>query len=377
MAGFAGVVLGIALLTALVLHVQGKAVSTSKQTVTHGVVAAVTHAPVLRVATAPRLAPTVQPILVNDPAATATATAAPVQRLAQALEPATATPTDSTVSSVPPTPSGSSGAWITLDNYTQTPGNWTVHMHGGGFAPGETVDLSAQGADSSTPASLAADSQGNLDGSVSLQIAPGTNGTLSLLAKGEQSDLQATAGIGVLPYTATLSLAPYAAWPGQSVDVSGQGYPPNVPVRLEVGGKVLQTVRTDGGGNLQIHAAFTVPYSSPAGHLEVTASSSVGHTGATQTLDVQALQPWAIASAYAVHVGDRVQFDAHGFAAGEPVKVYLGESYLGQSSSPTDGQGNAGGIGPFVVPSDDPQPSFTLVGARSGAQVAVTLTVVP
>jgi hypothetical protein len=250
-------------------------------------------------------------------------------------------------------------------------------VHGGGFTPGETVDLSAQGAASSSPASLAADSQGNLDGSVSLQIPPGANSALDLLAKGEQSGQQATASIGVVPYNATLSLAPYAAWPGQSVDVSGQGYPPNVPVRLEVGGKVLQTVRTDGGGNLQIHAAFTVPYNSSATRLEVVASSSVGHAGATQTLDVQALQPWAIASAYAVHLGDRVQFDAHGFAAGEPVKVYLGESYLGRSTSPTDGQGNAGGIGPFVVPSDDPQPSFTLVGARSGAQVAVALTVVP
>jgi hypothetical protein len=180
-----------------------------------------------------------------------------------------------------------------------------------------------------------------------------------------------------VPYTATLSLAPYAVLPGQSVDVSGQGYPPNAQVRLEVGGTVVQTVRADGGGTLQVHAAFTVPYTSGAAHLQVVATSSVGHTGATQTLDVLALQPWARASAYAVHAGDHVQFDAHGFAAGEPVKVYLGESYIGQSTSPTDGQGNVGGIGPFTVLPNDPQPTYALVGARSGARVEVSLTVVP
>jgi hypothetical protein len=249
-------------------------------------------------------------------------------------------------------------------------------MHGGGFAPGETVDLSAQGA-ASVPANLAADSQGNLDGSVSLQIPPGANSSLSLVAKGEQSNQQATASIGVVPYNATLSLAPYAAWPGQSVDVSGQGYPPNAVVRLEVGGKLIKTVRTDAGGTLQVHAAFTVPYTSAGTHLEVVATSRVGQTGATQTLDVQALQPWATASSYAVRVGDHVQFDAHGFAAGELVKVYLGGSYVGQSTSPTDGQGNAGTIGPFTVPLGDPQLSYTLIGARSGGQVEVTLTVVP
>jgi hypothetical protein len=199
---------------------------------------------------------------------------------------------------------------------------------------------------------------------------------LRLLATGEHSGLQATATISVVPYVATLSLAPYAALPGQPVDVSGQGYPPNVPVRLEVGGTLIQRVHTDGGGNLQIHAAFTVPYSTSAGRLEVTATSTSGHAGATQNLDVLALRPWATAATYAVHVGDHVQFDAHGFAAGEPVKVYLGDRYVGQSTGPSDGQGNAGGLGPFTVPSNDPQPGYALVGARSGAGVEVTLTVV-
>jgi hypothetical protein len=248
-------------------------------------------------------------------------------------------------------------------------------VHGGGFAPGETVDLRVDGGASSTHTNLAADTQGALAGSVSLQIPPGA-GDLRLLATGEHSGLQASATIGVVPYVATLSLAPYAALPGQSVDVSGQGYPPNVPVRLQVGGTPIQTVRADGGGNLQIHAAFTVPYTAPSGRLEVTATSVSGHTGATQNLDILALQPWATASTYAVHVGDRVQFDAHGFAAGEPVKVYAGDNLVGQSNGPTDGQGNVGGLGPFTVPSGDPQPSYALVGARSGARVEVTLTAV-
>jgi hypothetical protein len=95
-----------------------------------------------------------------------------------------------------------------------------------------------------------------------------------------------------------------------------------------------------------------------------------------QNLGVLALRPWATASTYAVRVGDHVQFDAHGFAAVEPVKIYLGDSYVGQSNGPTDGEGNVGGLGPFTVPPNDPQPRYALVGARSGARAEVTLTVV-
>jgi hypothetical protein len=367
MAGLVGAVLGITVVAALVVHANGEAVSTSEKPTTHVVRAAATHVPVPTATTAPtraRMAP-------HPPVTVSSA----VHHVRQVRTPAAATPAASLAGSVPLTPSGS-GAWLTLDSYAETPGTWTAHVHGGGFAPGETVELRARGA-ASTPASLVADGQGDLDGSVSLQIPPGATSTLDLLARGEQSERQAPASMSVVPYTAMLSLAPYAALPGQSVDVSGQGYPPNVLVRLQVAGKVVQTVRTDGGGTLQVHAAFTVPYSSGPAHLEVVAISSVGHTGATQTLDLLALRPWAISSTYAVHMGDRVQFDAHGFAAGEPIKVYLGESYMGQSTSPTDGQGNVGGIGPFTVPPNDPQPTYTLVGAQSGARVEVSLTIVP
>lgn len=381
-AGFVAAVLGIVLITGFVAHVHGEAVSTGTQSAVPAVVVTGTRLPVrtaitVRTATrVPTLAPTAPPTPVDDLALPAAATDAPIQRAVQTPTPATATPTGTAISSIPGSPS-SEGVWMTLDTYTQTPGNWTLHLRGGGFAAREQVDLRSEGAAGITPAHLVADEQGGVDGSASVQIPPGAPSTLSLLAEGAQSGRQASASIGVLPYTPTLSLAPYAAWPGQSVDVSAQGFPPNVSVRLTVGGTVIRTVHADGGGTVQIHAAFTVPYRSVAGHVEVVAASTVGHLQATQTLDVLALQPWATASAYAVHAGDRVQFDAHGFAAGELVKVYLGERYLGQSASPTDGQGNAGGIGPFTVPADDPQPTYSVVGARSGTQVMVTLTVLP
>ena len=312
MAGFAGIALGIAFVTVFVVHIQGEAESTGKKTIPPTIVAAVTrvHVP---------------PAPLNDSANPAVSKITALHHVVQAPASATATLTHSTVTSTPAAPAGGS-AWITLDNYAQTPGSWTVHVRGGGFAPQEAVDLSAQGAARTAPANLVADAQGNLDGSVSLQIPPDPNSTVDLHAQGVQSNRQATAGIGVVPYITTLSLVPYAAFPGQTVDVfvSSQGYPPNTPVRLQVGGKVIQTAHADGGGTLQAHATYIVPYTSVAAHLKVEAASSGGHAGATQTLDILALQPWAIASAYAVHAGDHVQFDAHGFAAGEPVKVYLG-----------------------------------------------------
>lgn len=359
MASFAGVVLVVALITGVAVHVHGASAPVSKTVATRVVATALKRARVPTATPTPARVPAVPAVAAERATATA-----PVPEI-----------TPSATSTTPSaTPGGT--AWITLDINAAVPGSRTVPLHGGGFTSGETVDVRVDGGGSSTHAKLTADAEGGLDGSVPLQIAPGDGGTLHLLATGERSGLQATATIGVVPYVAMLSLVPYAAVPGQSVDVSGQGYPPNVPVRLQVGGKVIQTVRTDGGGNLQIHAAFTVPYTAAAGRLLITATSTSGHIGAWQNLDVLALKPWAIASTYAVRVGDRVQFDAHGFAAGEPVKVYVGDSYVGQSNGPTDGQGNAGGLGPFTVPSNDPQPTYAFVGARSGARVDVTLSVV-
>jgi hypothetical protein len=64
----------------------------------------------------------------------------------------------------------------------------------------------------------------------------------------------------------------------------------------------------------------------------------------------------------------------YGFAAHEAVEVYEGSAYLGHSTGSTDTEGHVAGVGPFTVSAGGPTPTYTFVGARSGARLRVTLT---
>jgi hypothetical protein len=161
------------------------------------------------------------------------------------------------------------------------------------------------------------------------------------------------------------------------VAVSAQGFAPQEDVRLRAGDTVLATVRATADGALQVPAVYTVPFTASAGRLPLTATGVSSGLTAGQYLDVLSVHPWVTAATYAVHRGDHVAFDAHGFAAREVVTVYSGAVLVGQSTAPTDEEGQAGGIGPLAVPAGAAHPTYTFVGTRSGAQATVTLTVVP
>ena len=358
-AGLAGLAVSLLVITELVIWVQAPAKHTRAQTIRTTAVQVAGSA----------VAQHQHTIATSPPIRVPTTNDVPIPLPSSAEVPAMVKADDSAA------PAHSGTAWITLGTYTVAPGVWTVPLHGAGFAPGERINLQVEGAVERVHASLAADSSGHLDGTAELEVAPNAEGTVHLVAIGSHSHLQASASFGVVPLVATLRLSPYAALPGAPVDVFGQGYAPGEPVDLAVGGKLLRIVRADNGGNLQLPTAFTVQYDAAAGQLIVAATGVLSHHAAWQNLGVEALQPWATASSYAVHPGDHIQFDAHGFAVGEQVAVYAGEAIVGQSNGPADGQGTIGGLGPVTVPSGEQQVVYTLQGKRSGARAAVTISV--
>lgn len=284
-----------------------------------------------------------------------------------------ATPTPAATSTVA-TPATRPGTWITLGSYSTGPGTLEVSVQGGGFAPRESIDLSLQGSGGIAAASLQADSAGRVSGSARLHVTASAPATLHLVATGQQSNRRAMATIGVVPFVPVVSLSTYAAILGEAVDVSARGFAPNEAVQLAVDTRPIVLTRTGADGSLQVRSAYTVPYGARPGLLWLTASGLSSRRVAWQRLSIQPLRPWATASSYVVHAGDHIQFDAHGFADGEGLAVYDGSAYLGHSTGPTDRQGNIGGLGPFVVPSGNAHPTYTLIGARSGARVAVALT---
>lgn len=265
------------------------------------------------------------------------------------------------------------GAWMTLATYAVVPGATDIGVTGGGFAPGESVDLHLEGAGARVTASLRADASGRVAGTAHLWLAPDTT-LVRLQAVGRQSGSSATATIHVVPFTAVISLVPYVARPGQSVEVQGQGFDPDEVVYLMVGPAAIGRSRADGDGRFDLRTAYTVPYAAGPGFPSLAVVGGPDQPAAAQRLYVVPLRPWATASSYVVHRGDRVRFDLHGFAAGEYVDVYAGRAHLGRSATPTDLDGHVATVGPFVVPAGDRFPTYTFIGARSGARLRVTLT---
>ena len=175
-------------------------------------------------------------------------------------------------------------------------------------------------------------------------------------------------------YVPIISLVPYAARPGQSVEVQGHGFAPNEVVRLIVGRASVARTHADTDGAIRLHVAYTVPYHARPGFVRLSVIGERSQRAAGQRLYVVPLQPWATASAYVVHPGDRVRFDVHGFAAREAVDVYEGTAYRGHSTRSTDTEGHVASVGPFTVSGGSQSPTYTFLGARSGARLRVSLT---
>ena len=242
--------------------------------------------------------------------------------------------------------------------------------------PTTTVAALATARHARITAVLRADAAGAVASTAHQRLAP-EGGPVMGPAVGQQSPAKATATGSAVSYEPLISLVPYAARPGQSVEVQGHGFAPDEAVRLIVGRASVARTRADADGAVHLHVAYTVPYHARPGFVRLSVIGERSQRVAGQRLYVVPLRPWATASAYVVHPKDRVRFEVYGFAVHEAVEVYEGTTYAGHSTGSTDTEGHVAGVGPFTVSAGSPTPTYTFVGARSGARLRVTLTMLP
>ena len=209
--------------------------------------------------------------------------------------------------------------------------------------PATTVSTIATAGHARITAVLRADAAGTVASTAHLPRAP-EGGPVKVRAVGQQRPANATVTISAVPYVPLISLVPYAARPGQSVEVQGHGFAPDDVVRLIVGRASVARARTDTDGAVRLHGAYTVPYHARPSYVRFSVVGERSRQAAEQRLYVVPLQPWATASAYVVHPGDRVRFDVYGFAAREAVEVYEGTAYRGHSTGSTDTEGHVAAI---------------------------------
>jgi hypothetical protein len=244
--------------------------------------------------------------------------------------------------------------------------------------PGPTTTVSALATvrHARSTAVLRADAAGAVPSTAYLR-APAAGVPVTGQALGQQIPANATPAVSAVSYVPLISLVPYAARPGQSVEVQGHGFAPNEEVRLIVERASVARPHADTDGAVRLHDAYTVPYHARPGFVRFSVIGERSRQAAEQRLYIVPLGPWATASAYVVHPGDRVRFEVHGFAAHEAINVYEGTVYLGHSTRSTDTAGDVASVGPFTVSAGSQRPTFMFIGARSGARLRVSLTLLP
>jgi hypothetical protein len=262
---------------------------------------------------------------------------------------------------------------------TGRPGD-TVTLTAHGFAPGE--DLAVYwGRTNGTPSATAhADGSGSV-GQTPVRVGTTATGTTNLFVVGTKSGNAAAVPFQVLGLYPTVTVKPYAAKAGQRVTFSGKGFAPGERVLVHLNsaaGRPVMSLPTDAGGSFG-GAGITVPYTLK-GQQALVVVGDQSRASVNSGFSVLPYQPAGKLSSYNGLPGLPLKFSATGFAPNEAVHVFTdrgsGKAGTLVSAFRVDGFGNASGQGKYQIPGDGGnQQSFSLVGARSGASVDITIKV--
>jgi hypothetical protein len=172
---------------------------------------------------------------------------------------------------------------------TSAPGD-TTSLTGSGFAAGEQVKVTLDGA---AEATVAATAKGTISTTVTV---PGSAepGRYAVVASGAASDTPAAATVDVQPsappaYQPQVTLAPSSGPHGSLMSIAGNGFAPRelLAITFRSGANTLatQTIRTDGQGILG-GAAMSVPDIAAIGAAQVMVTGSVSHVSVSVPFQV-------------------------------------------------------------------------------------------
>ncbi|HKC75008.1 MAG TPA: hypothetical protein VKF37_12535, partial [Chloroflexota bacterium] len=264
------------------------------------------------------------------------------------------------------------GKYLLVDPPSAVPGAAVV-VHGGGFAPGAALHLSAR-ASGQAPLRLRA-VKPQPDGSFCTTITvPGAQTAPAVALVAQDVRGHRTAATLVLRIAQPLAgLAPKVVTPGQRVAVWAVNMRPGETVRVYAGrlaGRPILTGAIDPKGHG--YWPLTVPYG-PGGVNQVVVIGNQGHAPVVAPYLLLSLYPHASVSNYAPQPGKRVTFYGGGFGPREPVELRLDRP---DGPVLAVARANAGGglrrLGPYHVP-------FGLAGVHTfvlhGVDSHVTTTV--
>lgn len=157
--------------------------------------------------------------------------------------------------------------WLNLSTYWAQGGS-ALTVIGGGFAPNETVSLSANSA-------VFATGKAGIDGSLSISttVPYSVPGLITIVATGGTSGVSTNIKTNVAPVYTDLQLGSYAGAPGTAVRFIGHGYLPNESVTIttnRTGTTVVRMINADATGSFN-DSGYLIPAGFVEGNLTFTA----------------------------------------------------------------------------------------------------------
>jgi len=262
---------------------------------------------------------------------------------------------------------------ISASAASNTPGS-TVLLTGSGFAPSEGIALTFATATGVTTA----DAMGNFT-ATALTIPVLTPGVVMPQATGSQSGASAITYFYVGGFFPSIYPSGYYLLPKQVLQFNGSGYQAGETVNVLEGMNTtpLTLLTANAMGNFALAGDITIPttWAGTSRTFHLVGASS--HASSDATVTIGQYFPNVYPTAYYILPGNSLGFSGSGFVPGESVSVYAGLDTTPLSTFTTDAFGAFLSAGTTSIPEDagGKTLSFRLVGADSGAQSIVSLTV--
>jgi large repetitive protein len=293
--------------------------------------------------------------------ATFTNVSLPYSGLGSATLTATGTTSDATATAT--IGIGNYNATLVASNYYVTPGS-TITLSGSGFAPNETVTITA----GTVTQAVTADAMGAVSDSLVVPFGQ-TKNSLDITATGSLSHASTTSTITLAPYTPQVSPSTYYAQPGTPISFTGSGFFAGETISVNLNGTQIGTETADAKGNLASTGVYTLPYGQTAAYTLTGLTS-----GGSVTMNIGLAQFYAglQLNSYYGDGGSSVVASGSGFAPNEAVTLTSGTTSLGSVVADATGSFSKTVTIPYAAPG---KVAITATGSNSQATASTSYTV--
>ncbi len=247
----------------------------------------------------------------------------------------------------------------------------TLTLSGSGFQPGEVVQLIF----GLSTATTSTDAQGTFSGAT-LQVPNVASGLYIVLAIGQSSGATAFSNFYVGSFYPTISPSTWWAAPGTTETFSGSGFAPNETISVTLSGSStpFATFAADSSGTFTNQGSLTLPYALRNQSATFVVHGASSGISLSATVGIGDLYPYASPTSWYILPGNTVTFSGGGFGESEVINVYQTGSSTPVATATADQSGAFTSATPVMIPYGTGVANYSVVGASSGASVAVPIT---